>query len=64
MCTNIFVNMLLHTRCSLASLAISFQRHMLKLSGHSGVQGYIIKNIKNQINSALQVRSNKTPAET
>lgn len=31
-------------------------RFMLKTSGHSGVEGYIIKNIKNQINSALQVR--------
>uniref|UniRef100_A0A3Q3WGH8 Uncharacterized protein n=1 Tax=Mola mola TaxID=94237 RepID=A0A3Q3WGH8_MOLML len=27
---------------------------MLKTSNHSGVEGYIIKNIKNQINSALQ----------
>lgn len=35
---------------------------MLKVSGHSGVQGYIIKNIKNQINSALQVRLNRSHA--
>lgn len=29
---------------------------MLKTSKHSGVEGYIIKNIKNQIDTALQVR--------
>lgn len=35
----------------------SFFQHMLKVSGHSGVQGYIIKNIKDQINSALQTEN-------
>ena len=30
---------------------------MLKTSKHSGLEGYIIKNIKNQINFALQVTS-------
>lgn len=29
---------------------------MLKTSNHSGVEGYVIKNIKNQIDFALQVR--------
>lgn len=29
---------------------------MLKTSSHSGVEGYVIKNIKNQIDFALQVR--------
>uniref|UniRef100_A0A3Q3W7W6 Uncharacterized protein n=1 Tax=Mola mola TaxID=94237 RepID=A0A3Q3W7W6_MOLML len=32
----------------------NFFQFMLKTSNHSGVEGYIIKNIKNQINSALQ----------
>lgn len=30
-------------------------RYTLKTSNHSGVEGYIIKNVKNQINFALQV---------
>ncbi|KAM3604943.1 uncharacterized protein V6R79_018400 [Siganus canaliculatus] len=33
----------------------SFFQYMLKTSHHSGVEGYIIKNIRNQINVALQV---------
>lgn len=32
----------------------SFFQYMLKTSNHSGVEGYIIKNIKNQIDVALQ----------
>ncbi|KAK2822172.1 hypothetical protein Q5P01_022237 [Channa striata] len=32
----------------------NFFLYMLKTSHHSGVEGYIIKNIKNQINTALQ----------
>ncbi|XP_026168640.1 glomulin, FKBP associated protein a isoform X2 [Mastacembelus armatus] len=33
----------------------SFFQYMLKTSNHSGVEGYIIKNIKSQIDLALQV---------
>uniref|UniRef100_A0A669ETH0 Glomulin, FKBP associated protein a n=1 Tax=Oreochromis niloticus TaxID=8128 RepID=A0A669ETH0_ORENI len=33
-----------------------FFQYMLKTSNHSGVEGYIIKNIKNQIDIALQVK--------
>ncbi|KAK5859435.1 hypothetical protein PBY51_020990 [Eleginops maclovinus] len=32
----------------------SFFQYMLKTSSHSGVEGYVIKNIKNQIDAALQ----------
>lgn len=31
-----------------------FFQYMLRISNHSGVEGYIIKNIKNQIDAALQ----------
>ncbi|KAJ8011372.1 hypothetical protein DPEC_G00057480 [Dallia pectoralis] len=36
-----------------------FFRCMLKTSHHAGVEGYIIKNIKNQIDLALKVKGNK-----
>ncbi|KAJ4937407.1 hypothetical protein JOQ06_001968 [Pogonophryne albipinna] len=32
----------------------NFFQYMLKTSSHSGVEGYVIKNIKNQIDAALQ----------
>ncbi|KAK1878923.1 Glomulin [Dissostichus eleginoides] len=32
----------------------NFLQYMLKTSSHSGVEGYVIKNIKNQIDAALQ----------
>ncbi|KAI3375117.1 hypothetical protein L3Q82_021642 [Scortum barcoo] len=32
----------------------NFFQYMLKISNHSGVEGYVIKNIKNQIDFALQ----------
>ncbi|XP_071347347.1 glomulin, FKBP associated protein a isoform X2 [Trachinotus anak] len=38
----------------------SFFQYMLKTSGHSGVEGYIIKNIKNQIDVALQPGNSNT----
>ncbi|XP_041805370.1 glomulin, FKBP associated protein a [Chelmon rostratus] len=38
----------------------SFFQYMLKTSNHSGVEGYIIKNIKNQIDFALQPGNGNT----
>uniref|UniRef100_A0A3B4UDT1 Glomulin, FKBP associated protein a n=1 Tax=Seriola dumerili TaxID=41447 RepID=A0A3B4UDT1_SERDU len=38
----------------------NFFQYMLKTSGHSGVEGYIIKNIKNQIDLALQPGNSNT----
>ncbi|XP_023270565.1 glomulin [Seriola lalandi dorsalis] len=38
----------------------NFFQYMLKTSGHSGVEGYIIKNIKNQIDLALQPDNSNT----
>ncbi|KAM7379081.1 hypothetical protein PAMP_004655 [Pampus punctatissimus] len=38
----------------------SFFQYMLKTSNHSGVEGYIIKNIKNQIDIALQPGNSNT----
>lgn len=40
---------------SINTLICLCPRYLLKTSGHSGVEGYIIKNIKNQIDLALQV---------
>ncbi|XP_028988011.1 glomulin, FKBP associated protein a [Betta splendens] len=37
-----------------------FFQYMLKTSNHSGVEGYVIKNIKNQIDSALQPGNSNT----
>ena len=33
---------------------------MLKTSQHSGIEGYIIKNIKNQVEFSMKVRQNKS----
>ncbi|KAG7227178.1 hypothetical protein INR49_013977 [Caranx melampygus] len=38
----------------------NFFQYLLKTSGHSGVEGYIIKNIKNQIDLALQPGNSNT----
>ncbi|KAK2895493.1 glomulin, FKBP associated protein a [Channa argus] len=38
----------------------NFFQYMLKTSNHSGVEGYIIKNIKNQIDTALQPGNSNT----
>uniref|UniRef100_A0A665UGH0 Glomulin, FKBP associated protein a n=1 Tax=Echeneis naucrates TaxID=173247 RepID=A0A665UGH0_ECHNA len=38
----------------------NFFQYMLKISGHSGVEGYIIKNIKNQIDVTLQPGNSNT----
>ncbi|KAM9349134.1 glomulin, FKBP associated protein a [Symphorus nematophorus] len=38
----------------------NFFQYMLKTSNHSGVEGYIIKNIKNQIDFALQPGNSNT----
>uniref|UniRef100_A0AAQ6IPN6 Glomulin, FKBP associated protein a n=1 Tax=Anabas testudineus TaxID=64144 RepID=A0AAQ6IPN6_ANATE len=38
----------------------TFFQYMLKTSKHSGVEGYIIKNIKNQIDTALQPGNSNT----
>lgn len=38
----------------------NFFQYMLKTGNHSGVEGYIIKNIKNQINAALQPGNSNT----
>lgn len=38
----------------------NFFQYLLKTSGHSGVEGYIIKNIKNQIDLALQPGKSNT----
>ncbi|XP_034558275.1 glomulin, FKBP associated protein a isoform X2 [Notolabrus celidotus] len=38
----------------------NFFQYMLKTSKHSGVEGYVIKNIKNQVDSALQPGNSNT----
>ncbi|XP_029309244.1 glomulin, FKBP associated protein a [Cottoperca gobio] len=38
----------------------NFFQYMLKTSNHSGVEGYVIKNIKNQIDTALQPGNSNT----
>uniref|UniRef100_UPI0037E82F42 glomulin, FKBP associated protein a n=1 Tax=Semicossyphus pulcher TaxID=241346 RepID=UPI0037E82F42 len=38
----------------------NFFQYMLKTSSHSGVEGYVIKNIKNQIDAALQPGNSNT----
>ena len=41
-------------------LNVYLYRCMLKISQHSGIEGYIIKNIKNQVEFSLKVRQSKS----
>ena len=41
-------------------LNIHLYRCMLKTSQHSGIEGYIVKNIKNQVEFSMKVRQNKS----
>uniref|UniRef100_A0A673WB07 Glomulin, FKBP associated protein b n=1 Tax=Salmo trutta TaxID=8032 RepID=A0A673WB07_SALTR len=45
-----------HGITNILNILISYRRCMIKTSCHAGVEGYIIKNIKNQIELSLKVR--------